>query len=740
MSTFSSYTGDGATTQFDITFSYADAASVFVEVDGVDTEFSFINPSRVELASAPAQGTEVRLFRRTDVSTPAVDFNDGAIVLADDLDLAVGQSRLRTEEISSETIDLNNRALKAPPGEAGFNIPSESERSLKYLAFDADGKSVATPGTSDDPKIRDDLDDPSKGASLVRYSRPGLTASARTLDEKLADSVSVKDFGALGDGSGFTVTQWVASGLYTDLADLQTDYPHVTSLDDTIDWAASQAAINYAYDQGTPFPTVFFPSGKYLINRGLDRSGTGNYTDLIGEGKRNTMIVASEAMDTMLLLANDTDIVGRSLVEGFTFDGASLANRAIDAEIMRYWTLSRVELLNTLVEGAVVGNWVTTLTDDFTVRNCPIGLRINGRDTNPSAANGLNIELGEVSECPIGIQVDDRSNNIYISNMRIDLSEDAGIYIKSGGRHIDIRETYFERAGRGLSGDGVGVPVTNLNGSTTNVAAAIVATHQDGSLSSTGFSGTVEDNFFANCNTSRYIALTNVTDFQSSGNKVHDGYSTDAFVEILSYGCGSNCRRFDIEESFDPTIVGQIVALNGESGPGSHQNMRISNLSQSGTDARATGQVWNDLLASYGGTSLWIGPGSVTQSVVDGHPVHLFTNASRNRLIVPLDAGHPLLGRYLRLHGQAKDVASSAGIYVEIRVTAPSLADPSRLLIDGLGGFSSWAEFGSGQTVYIPEDATQLELYLSTVDSNDIYMRNFALCDASLPLDAVPTL
>ena len=69
----------------------------------------------------------------------------------------------------------------------------------------------------------------------------------RTLQSKLDEFVSVKDFGAIADGTLHPVQEWTVTGsriYYKDLAAIQADYPHVTSLNDSIDWAAIQKAIN----------------------------------------------------------------------------------------------------------------------------------------------------------------------------------------------------------------------------------------------------------------------------------------------------------------------------------------------------------------------------------------------------------------------------------------------------------------------------------------------------------------
>lgn len=99
-------------------------------------------------------------------------------------------------------------------------------------------------------------------ADVVAYDPPFTGAVATTVEAKLAQTVSVKDFGAVGDGV-------------------------------TNDTAAIQAAINWSSNNG--HPTVYIPAGKYSIgtlymtydaslNPGFNASVGGRIT-IIGEGR-----------------------------------------------------------------------------------------------------------------------------------------------------------------------------------------------------------------------------------------------------------------------------------------------------------------------------------------------------------------------------------------------------------------------------------------------------------------------
>lgn len=132
----------------------------------------------------------------------------------------------------SEQDERINRAILMPEGEAGPIIPEVASRAGKYAAFDAEGNFTVTDSTGGaDGTLRTDLA-ASGGSALVNFLQSGTGAAARSVQTKLRDFVSVKDFGATGDG--------------------------VT--DDT-------AAIQAALDLGG---VIYFPAGTYIVTSTLD--------------------------------------------------------------------------------------------------------------------------------------------------------------------------------------------------------------------------------------------------------------------------------------------------------------------------------------------------------------------------------------------------------------------------------------------------------------------------------------
>ena len=102
------YTADGLTTDFNIPFQYQTDDSVKVTVNDVDVTYSIssTDPSVVVLASAPVAGDKVKVFRETDLSSRAVDFEPGRILKADDLDAATLQVFYTAQEVADAADDF----------------------------------------------------------------------------------------------------------------------------------------------------------------------------------------------------------------------------------------------------------------------------------------------------------------------------------------------------------------------------------------------------------------------------------------------------------------------------------------------------------------------------------------------------------------------------------------------------------------------------------------------------------
>ena len=114
------YTGDGGTDVFEITFPFIDTTDVKVSVEGVTkstpADYTILD-DLVTLTTTPGNGDAVRLYRNTKIDTPKVTFTAGSSVKAGDLNTAVKQLLYAIEEVG--TVTANDEGLGLVSGSKG---------------------------------------------------------------------------------------------------------------------------------------------------------------------------------------------------------------------------------------------------------------------------------------------------------------------------------------------------------------------------------------------------------------------------------------------------------------------------------------------------------------------------------------------------------------------------------------------------------------------------------------------
>jgi hypothetical protein len=120
-------------------------------------------------------------------------------------------------------------------------------------------------------------------AAIDTYAVTSSTAKAlRELNKfglNLADFAALTTtatYAGLGNGSGYTVTNWISDGVFADLAAVQAVYPVCQSGADYVDWVLLQSAIDFMiYDnlntatRGTTKRVLRIPAGLFVCNRPL---------------------------------------------------------------------------------------------------------------------------------------------------------------------------------------------------------------------------------------------------------------------------------------------------------------------------------------------------------------------------------------------------------------------------------------------------------------------------------------
>lgn len=116
------YSGDGATTDFNITFPYLDESHVLATVGGVSTAFTFLTATTARFATAPATGTNNVIIRReTKQDGPLVDFQNGSTPVESDLDT----SGLQTLYLEQERDDIEGEFIRLDTADDKMNAQSK---------------------------------------------------------------------------------------------------------------------------------------------------------------------------------------------------------------------------------------------------------------------------------------------------------------------------------------------------------------------------------------------------------------------------------------------------------------------------------------------------------------------------------------------------------------------------------------------------------------------------------------
>ena len=99
---FQTYTGNGSTTQYSISWTYIDSTHVKCFLDGVSTTAFSVSGSTVTFNSAPANGVVIRIERQTPLASRLVDFQDGSVLTEAELDMSANQNFFAVQEFSDD--------------------------------------------------------------------------------------------------------------------------------------------------------------------------------------------------------------------------------------------------------------------------------------------------------------------------------------------------------------------------------------------------------------------------------------------------------------------------------------------------------------------------------------------------------------------------------------------------------------------------------------------------------------
>ena len=417
----------------------------------------------ITLASSPSTFTKIRVFRQS-TTNQLVDFQAGARLTESELDTAYNQGLFVAQEVSEDanTVQfskLSDAALLGSTSLAEFNSSSHTGDNSTVtftLSFTPQtsipqGFLVIVDGVLQSPVDAYTISiapaqitftsAPPTGASIVVTTAAAATGTPvseaiingsqlvdgsintsklasvtatgstqpRSLSDRFADVVNVKDFGAVGDGT-------------------------------TDDTTAIQAAINSVSSGGT----IFIPKGTYIINSQLNlRSGN----SIVGESRYSSTLKAANGFNGNILRTTGTSPNNIS-VRTLGFNGNSTEQTS--GNLLNFEDVTSFEISEC--------NFKDAYTESILLRSCSKGQVSNNECIN-SGGDGISLSFTSPT----------LGKNISINNNYINNPSEAGINL-SGQKHVTVTGNVVEHDATGgthSSGHG-GIRLTN--GSTLCVA------------------------------------------------------------------------------------------------------------------------------------------------------------------------------------------------------------------------------------------------------------------------------
>jgi hypothetical protein len=275
------YTATSGQTVFAYTFEIVDKDDIVVLKNGTTlsegTDYTVSNVGNdnggnVTLTVGATTGDILTLYRdmpyaRTQNYTNSGDF------LASEVNSDFDNLWLAGEQ-TNRSFSQSIRKPITDSDSISMELPAAADRANKYLSFSSTGAVAVQQVT------------PATDASAVTYTPAGTGAVQTTVQTKLRESVSVKDFGAVGDGV-------------------------------TDDTAAIQAAIDYG-------SVVYFPSGNYLISNASTLLYRGSTSVNVGISVPSNRTLKFDGINTKFTVKNSTRAVvfASSGEENISFKGS----------------------------------------------------------------------------------------------------------------------------------------------------------------------------------------------------------------------------------------------------------------------------------------------------------------------------------------------------------------------------------------------------------------------------------
>jgi len=344
----------------------------------------------------------------------------------------VADQRFAAEQAATEAVAAADAAVVTVTQDMAASVPTPNKlplaNELGKIASDWLGADIA----------RGDALSAADGAGLVGFQQSGAGAVARTVQDKVREVVSVKDFGAVGDGGSHPL-----SHKFSSLAAAQAAYPHALSLSDEIDWAALLGAINYAANTGG---SVLIPAGTYLLNRQILKSSQVKQFEIIGDGRESTKFIRTAAFDGAVM--EFTNCHGLRL-SGFSIDAGqneypfSSLGHGLAVGLSSAAHIAYIKVFNYLDTGIIVLNHL----NDYSVSGCVV---------DSCEVDGLGVANNGIL---LGGLVDSGIRGSVVRNINLLGSPGYGLQLKNRCKGCWIADSRTYNANAGIAfGNDIGAP------------------------------------------------------------------------------------------------------------------------------------------------------------------------------------------------------------------------------------------------------------------------------------------
>lgn len=553
----------------------------------------------------------------------------------------------------------------------------------------------------------------------------------RSVKNKLDEVISIKDFGAKGDG-------------ITDDTD---------AIQSTVDYVASTGAIS----------KIVVPSGTYLISRPIDFTKLGKYFLIQGEDSSHgcrykSIIKVSDKIKSESPLPymfyqerpDDGYFYGAMAVRGITFRAEGRAGTILELFPSAYTSVKDCSFHDALVCGVHMAFWILTISSNY-FNNCDKGIIIGDNYNNlqtphDGAGNLVNIRGNNFSYCGNNIVLA-TANHVNICENGLDACKRTSI-IAQNVRLLNVSMNYVE-APTSQQTDVISVKHDDVNND-YNLGGFLTVSY---SVWSGGqCTVNVRDNYIAdnqqipNCNC---INISGVDRLNVTGNNISNlsrpnELSPKAFVHYFGYGTHysrykqtddhyiefNDCKSPDDDSTLRPypVWITQDV-LPGVSTSSFPENVRLHEVSDSRLDTE------NRTIIRESATDLYywnlVGSGRVNN---DGENVLIsqFSNGSVALSKVWNFESHRNRPRSLNI-GVA--CFNTSDLIIDVLVD-----DTLNGSIDGIKGSSTESEISFFSLVCLPYDYSKLEIRIRFKKPEGSYIAKlpwFSVQDSSYML--IPT-